>query len=120
MMMRSMKSLALGAAAAALIAGGGLAVAQTTPPPTDRPAAAAPQHPDRAHWRGERFVRFLDTDKDGKVSLKEIEDEEVRLFGAADVNGDGFITADEITSGGPMGRPGGPSGGHPGMMGPHR
>jgi hypothetical protein len=91
--MRRFKSLALGAAAAALIAGSGLALAQTTPP--DKPADA-PARPDRMHARGEHFVRFLDTDHDGKVSLKEIQDEENRLFGAADVNADGKLSPEEF------------------------
>jgi len=91
--MRSFKSLAFGAAAAVLIAGAGIATAQTTPPPAAGAAAGAP---DRAHMRGERFVQFLDTDHDGKVSLKEIQDEEARLFGAADINNDGALSPEEF------------------------
>ena len=92
--MRSFKSLALGAAAVALIAGASLAGAQTPSPPAGGPATNAPR--DRTHMRGERFVHFLDTDHDGKVSLKEIQDEETRLFGAADVNNDGALSPEEF------------------------
>jgi hypothetical protein len=92
--MRRFKSLALGAAAAALIAGSGLAIAQT-PPAADQPGAGMPRH-DREHARGDRFVRFLDVNKDGKVSLDEIVGEEGRVFGAADVNGDGKLTPEEF------------------------
>jgi hypothetical protein len=98
--MRRFTSLAFGVAAAALIAGAGIATAQT-PPSAGAAAADAPRH-DRVHTRGERFVRFLDTDKDDKVSLKEIQDEEGRLFGAADVNNDGALSAEEFQRRGQM------------------
>ena len=39
----------------------------------------------RAH-RMARRIEILDTDKDGKVTLAEIQGEQRRLFGAADVN----------------------------------
>jgi len=95
--MSTLKSLALGVAAAALLAGAGIASAQTTPP-----AGPGAGGPDRAHVRGERFVRFLDVDKDGKVSLKEIDEEIGRLFGAADLKGDGKLTPEEFQRRGQM------------------
>jgi hypothetical protein len=85
--MRRFTSLALGAAAVAMIAGVGIASAQTPP---------SAGLPDRAHSRGDRFVQFLDVNKDGKVSLDEIVGEEGRLFGAADVNGDGKLSTEEF------------------------
>ena len=99
--MRRFTSLALGVAAAALIAGAGIASAQTPPPSSGGPAAGAPG-PDRMRARGERFVQFLDTDKDGKVSRKEIDEEIGRLFGAADIKGDGKLTPEEFQRRGQM------------------
>jgi hypothetical protein len=97
--MRSFKVLALGAAAAALIAGSGIAIAQTGG--TTAQTSGATQ-PDRHHHRAQRFVEFLDVDKDGKVSLKEITDEKNRLFGAADINSDGALSAEEFQRRGMM------------------
>jgi hypothetical protein len=95
--MRRFTSLALGVAAAAMIAGAGIAAAQTSPP-AGPPAGAS----DRPHSRGDHFVQFLDIDKDGKVSLKEIDDEIGRLFGAADLKGDGKLTPEEFQRRGQM------------------
>lgn len=41
-------------------------------------------------------VELLDTGGDGKVQLSEIVDEHNRLFGAADVNGDGKLSVEEF------------------------
>ncbi|MDH3240413.1 MAG: hypothetical protein OEO83_07085 [Alphaproteobacteria bacterium] len=49
----------------------------------------------RAH-RFSRRLELLDTNKDGKVSLKEIQDEQKRLIAAADVNGDGKLSVEEF------------------------
>jgi hypothetical protein len=98
--MSTLKSLALGVAAAALIAGAGIASAQTAPP-SGGPAAGAPA-PDRARARGDRFIQFLDTDKDGKVTLKEIDEEIGRVFGAADLKNDGKLTPEEFQRRGQM------------------
>jgi Ca2+-binding EF-hand superfamily protein len=95
--MRSFKMLAFGAAAA-LIAGAGIAIAQTAPPAQGPGAGMQERH----HARSQRFVEFLDVDKDGKVSLKEITDEKNRLFGAADVNSDGALSAEEFQRRGHM------------------
>ena len=46
--------------------------------------------------RESRFVRFLDTNGDGKVSLAEINAEQKRLIAASDVNGDGKLSVDEF------------------------
>ena len=43
-----------------------------------------------------RVMELLDTDRDGKVSLTEITDEQGRLIAAADVDGDGKLSIDEF------------------------
>jgi Ca2+-binding EF-hand superfamily protein len=45
----------------------------------------------------ERRLSIFDTNKDGKVFLAEIAAEERRLFTAADVNGDGKLSAEEFS-----------------------
>lgn len=57
----------------------------------------------RGEWREQRRQRrlarrieILDTDKDGKVSLAEIHAEQRRLMAAADVDGDGQLSAEEF------------------------
>ena len=59
------------------------------------PAASAHDGPVE-HRRAERFIDLLDTDGDGKVSVVEIADELGRLFGAADIDGDGNLSPDEF------------------------
>lgn len=54
------------------------------------------QRADRPSRRANRFIEFLDTGKDGKVSLDEITAEQKRLIGAADVDGDGVLSVDEF------------------------
>lgn len=52
---------------------------------------------DRRHSRRlARRIQLLDTNKDGKVSLAEIHDEQKRLMKAADVNGDGKLSVEEF------------------------
>ncbi|MDH5749627.1 MAG: EF-hand domain-containing protein [Rhodospirillales bacterium] len=43
-----------------------------------------------------RIIEILDTNKDGKVSFKEITDEQGRMLGAIDVDGDGAVSVDEF------------------------
>ena len=42
------------------------------------------------------MLRVLDTDNDGKVTMAEIEAEQKRLIGAADLNGDGKLSVEEF------------------------
>ncbi len=60
------------------------------------PAASAQDGHDREQRRAERFIDLLDTNGDDKVSVAEIADEFGRLFGAADVDGDGNLSPDEF------------------------
>lgn len=46
--------------------------------------------------RGERMIRWLDTDKDGKVSLSEAENRAAIAFAAFDTNKDGQVSREEI------------------------
>ncbi len=81
--MRSWRILAL-TPLAALLCGGLLA----------QPAAA--QDNERSEPRESRFIRFLDTDGNGTVSLDEIKAEHARLIAASDLNGDDQLSADEF------------------------
>ncbi len=119
------KSLTSFAAATALTFAVAIAVpvahAQAPQGPKTAPQAAAPQAPapqgqtmdqmmgqmmgkghardDRSSRRERRRARrmeILDTNNDGKITLAEIEGELKRLAAAADVNGDGKISADEF------------------------
>ncbi|MFT5539696.1 MAG: hypothetical protein ACI82H_001220 [Alphaproteobacteria bacterium] len=63
---------------------------------------AAPEQRESRHDRRmrrstERRLSIFDSNKDGKVSLAEIAAEEKRLFTAADVDGDGKLSADEFS-----------------------
>lgn len=58
----------------------------------------------------EQFER-LDTDKDGKVSEKEVPEQYRRFFGFLDANGDGFLDKDEVKRMLGGGRRGGGAGG---------
>ncbi len=59
------------------------------------PAGARGDHGPRA-MHAERFIRFLDTNHDGKVSLAEIKGEEERIFKYADTNNDGSLSPEEF------------------------
>ena len=56
----------------------------------------ASRHERRRARRMARRMEILDTNTDGKITLAEIEGELKRLGFAADVNGDGKISADEF------------------------
>lgn len=58
------------------------------------PSPAQPAQPEER--RQSRFIRMMDTNEDSKVSLKEITDEQKRLVGAADVDGNGKLSAKEF------------------------
>lgn len=53
------------------------------------------QHPD-IHSSATEFVNQLDTDGDHRISLKEYLDATKVWFNRWDLNGDGYITVDEI------------------------
>jgi len=46
--------------------------------------------------RNSYFIRMFDTNNDGKVTIDEITDDQARLFGAVDVNGDKALSVDEF------------------------
>jgi hypothetical protein len=63
------------------------------------PQAGGDRASRRERWMqhmAERRIELLDTDKDGKISATEIVAEQKRLFAAADVNGDGKLSAEEF------------------------
>lgn len=60
------------------------------------PNAMAQESGERENRRAERFIDLLDTDADGSVSKTEIAAEYERLFGAADLDGDGKLSPDEF------------------------
>lgn len=56
----------------------------------------------------QRMIEALDADKDGRLSLAEIEAEQKRLFGMVDANGDGVLSVEEFRlHGGQLSRFGG-------------
>lgn len=59
------------------------------------PSAMAQESGEHSR-RAERFINLLDTDADGSVSKAEIAAEYERLFGAADLDGDGRLSPDEF------------------------
>ena len=50
----------------------------------------------RRESRASRFIELFDTDLDGFASLTELTDEQARLFGAVDLDGDGALTVAEF------------------------
>lgn len=83
------RPLALAAFAALLAAGPAVAQAQQEQQRQERP-------------RQSRFIRFMDTNEDGKVTLSEITAEQKRLIVAVDVDGDGKLSAKEFRRRGRM------------------
>lgn len=59
-------------------------------------ATAQDRDGDEDRQRENRWVRFLDTDGDGRVSLDEIKAEQQRLISAADVDDDGMLSVEEF------------------------
>ena len=57
----------------------------------------------RGHRMRAGFVRSLDQDRDGKVSKAEALAKAEERFNRADLNRDGFLTADELASARPRG-----------------
>lgn len=87
------KSGLLGAATGALILG--LATAAVAQGASERPGPAG-AHPGTSH-HGSRQLTLLDTDGNGSANKAEISAELGRLLGAADVNGDSKLSADEFS-----------------------
>lgn len=71
--------------AAAFLAGGSIGA-----------GASAQSSGDSGNTAMPRALQLLDTNHDGKVTLEEIEAEQLRLLKAADLNGDGKLSVDEF------------------------
>jgi hypothetical protein len=56
------------------------------------------RHKARGEKRGERFLKRLDADNDGKVSKAEALAKATERFDRADANKDGFVTAEELAA----------------------
>ena len=91
------KTLGVASVAALIAFGAGPALAQSPPANSGQETSAAGKEarPGKG-WRGARFLRIFDTDGNGSVSLAEIQAEQKRIAGAADVNGDGVLSVDEF------------------------
>ena len=91
------KTLGVASVAALIAFGGGAALAQSPPAKSGQEMSAAGKEarPGKG-WRAARFLRIFDTDGNGNVSLAEIQAEQKRIAGAADVNGDGVLSVDEF------------------------
>lgn len=74
---------------------------RTSPPVSDR--ATAGRTAPASDSRGQRFIRRLDRDKDGKVSQAEFDGPD-RHFRNLDRDGDGFLGEDEAPTGPPPNR----------------
>lgn len=57
---------------------------------------AAQEAEPRREFRASRFIELFDTDLDGFASLVELTDEQERLFGAVDLDGDGALSVAEF------------------------
>ncbi|MDE0334582.1 MAG: EF-hand domain-containing protein [Defluviicoccus sp.] len=91
------KTLGVASIAALLAFGANAALAQTPTANNDRETSAAGQETRKGTgWRAARFLRLYDTDGSGDVSLAEIQAEQKRIAGAADVDGDGVLSVDEF------------------------
>ena len=91
------KTLGVASVAALLAFGASDAFAQSPPAP-DGPKTirAGKDGRDGMGWRAARFIRIFDTDDSGNVSLAEIQAEQKRIAGAADVDGDGVLSVEEF------------------------
>ncbi|MHC4597951.1 MAG: Lcl domain-containing protein [Planctomycetota bacterium] len=70
--------------------------------PSEAPSSPGAKEPPPADSRAQRFIRRLDKDGDGRVSLEEFDGPD-HHFHRLDKNGDGYLDADEV----PQGPPGG-------------
>ena len=91
------KTLGVASVAVLIAFGGGAALAQSPPAKSGQEMSAAGKEarPGKG-WRAARFLRIFDTDGNGNVSLAEIQAEQKRIAGAADVDGDGVLSVDEF------------------------
>jgi hypothetical protein len=60
--------------------------------------AQDPAGPDASKTPTEAFMKELDTNKDGQVSLDEVKAPQTARFGETDANGDGAITTEEAST----------------------
>ncbi len=90
------KTLGVVSIAGLLAFGAGTALAQSSAAQTGQEASGAKDARPGMGRRAARFLRIFDTDGSGTVSLAEIQAEQKRIAGAADVNGDGTLSVDEF------------------------
>ena len=91
------KTLGSAALAALLVFGASAAMAQSSGGDAGQEASRAGEDEQRPMGRrAARFLRILDTDGDGSVSLAEIGAEQQRLVAASDLDGDGALSVDEF------------------------
>ena len=90
------KTLGVASVAALVAFGAGTVPAQTQTAQTGQEASQAQDARPGMGRRAARFLRIFDTDGNGSVSLAEIQAEQKRIAGAADVDGDGVLSVDEF------------------------
>ena len=90
------KTLGVASIAALLALGAGTALAQSQTAQTGQEVSGAKEARPGMGRRAARFLRIFDTDGNGSVSLAEIQAEQKRIAGAADVDGDGVLSVDEF------------------------
>jgi hypothetical protein len=75
-------------------------ISATAAPATTAPkqATTLPAGPDHLTMAKAQIEKF-DTNKDGKVTMKEFLAPAVESFKKIDINGDGFVTAEELVEG---------------------